>query len=146
MTNEAIFVVGSTVVGVASAAASVVDGEFNATAAVCSVTAAQQGDYPLLRSKLSMTFSGSGSLDGGGVHLYLRKGSGPNPDADHKHHYGGTFKVDKGDSSSEQVLTLEDIAAPVGQDYELWIENDSGKNSAPGWALEATPYTIKPKP
>ncbi len=145
MTNEAIFVIGSTVVGVASAAASVATSAFNATAAVCSVTAAQQADYPLIRWKLSMTFDGTGSLNGGGVHLYLRKGTGPTPDVDHKHHYAGTFKVDKANSTSEQVLTLEDVAAPVGQDYEGWIENGSGKNSSPGWSLEATPYTIKPQ-
>ena len=149
MTNEAIFVVGSTIQAVVSGSAGISDGAFNATAAVASIAAAKQADYPLFKAEARMAFSGTGSLDGGGVNLYIQKkgsgGWGPSPDVDHKHHFGGVFKVDKDNGSTEQVLTLDKIAAPVGQDYRVWVENNSGRNTGPGWDLDITPYTVKPQ-
>lgn len=153
MTDETIFVLSSTINAVVSAATSVADGAFNATAAVASVLSADTNDNPFLKLELRMTFSGTGALTtGAAVHGYFRKdGIGgatkaPNPDADYKHDYVGSFKVDKNNSSTEQILTLEGVANPIGEDFEIWVENDSGKNSAVGWDMDVVPYTYTRAP
>ena len=151
MANELIIRTGNTINAVAGASNAIADGAFNNAADKGSVTNSAVGDYPNLKAELRMTFNGTGTLDDNAeVHLYFRRdGIGgatqaPQPDADYKHDYQGPFKVDKNNATTEQVLTIEGIAAPVGEDFEVWIEVDTGKGCASGWDLDFVPYTYAP--
>ena len=149
MANETVITTGTTINVVTGAASAVNDGAFNSN--VGSITNTNTGDFPFLKLELRMTFNGTGTLvTGAAVHCYFRRdGIGgatqaPVPDADYKHDYVGSFKVDKNNATTEQVLTIEGVAAPVAEDCDVYIENDTGKNSATGWDLDAVPYTYEP--
>ena len=149
MANELIYLTASTINGVVSAAASIAASAFNATAAVASVVNADTHDYRFLKMELRMTFNGTGSIvPGAVVSAYFRRtGVGgtkaPQPDTSYKHDFAGNFRVDPSDASGEQVLTLEDVANPIDEDFDIWIQNKTGRACAPGWDLDIVPYTYQ---
>ena len=84
------------------------------------------------------------------VNLYLRllntQSTNDNeiPDANFTHTYVGSFPVN--DVTTNQYVTI-DISLPNGkssQEYEFYIENQTGQTIQAGWDLYVTPKTIGP--
>ena len=151
MANETKYTVATTINAVSGATSAVNNDAFNASGDKGAVTNANTSDYLYLKLELRMTFNGTGTLvDGAAVNCYFRRdGIGgatqaPEPDADYKHDLQGSWKVDKNNSTTEQVLTIEGVPNPINEDFEIWIENKSGKNSATGWDIDVVPYTFVP--
>ena len=84
------------------------------------------------------------------VNLYLRllntqsTNDSEIPDANFTHTYVGSFPVN--DVTTNQYVTI-DISLPNGkssQEYEFYIENQTGQTIQAGWDLYVTPKTIGP--
>ena len=84
------------------------------------------------------------------VNLYLRllntqsTNDSEIPDANFTHTYVGSFTVN--DVTTNQYVTI-DISLPNGkspQEYEFYIENQTGQTIQAGWDLYVTPKTIGP--
>ena len=85
------------------------------------------------------------------VNLYLRlldvqsTNDGTVPDANFQHTYVGSFPLN--DSTVAQYITI-DISLPNGytsQQYEFYIENQSGEILPAGWDIFVTPKAIGPQ-
>lgn len=66
------------------------------------------------------------------------------PDANFMHTYVGSFPVN--DVTTNQYITI-DIALPntkTSQEYEFYIENQTGQTIQAGWDLYVTPKTYGP--
>lgn len=84
------------------------------------------------------------------VNLYLRPLNTQStngqeiPDANFAHTYAGSFPVN--DVTTNQYITI-DISLPNGQtsqQYEFYIENQTGQTIQAGWNIYVTPKTFGP--
>jgi hypothetical protein len=84
------------------------------------------------------------------VNLYLRlldvqgTNDGTVPDANFQHTYVGSFPLN--DSTVAQYITI-DIGLPnayTSQQYEFYVENQSGQSLPAGWDIYVTPKAIGP--
>ena len=84
------------------------------------------------------------------VNLYLRlldvqsANDGTVPDANFQHTYVGSFPLN--DSTVAQYITI-DIGLPnsvTSQQYEFYVENQSGQSLPAGWDIYVTPKAIGP--
>tara|TARA_R110000851_G_scaffold174117_1_gene320384 strand:- start:31 stop:486 length:456 start_codon:yes stop_codon:yes gene_type:complete len=84
------------------------------------------------------------------VNLYLRlldvqsTNDGTVPDANFQHTYVGSFPLN--DSTVAQYITI-DICLPnsvTSQQYEFYVENQSGQSLPAGWDIYVTPKAIGP--
>ena len=84
------------------------------------------------------------------INLYLRlldvqsTNDGTVPDANFQHTYVGGFPLN--DSTVAQYVTI-DIGLPnsvTSQQYEFYIENQSGQSLPAGWDIYVTPKAIGP--
>ena len=84
------------------------------------------------------------------VNLYLRlldvqsTNNGTVPDANFQHTYVGSFPLN--DSTAAQYITI-DIGLPnsvTSQQYEFYVENQSGQSLPAGWDIYVTPKAIGP--
>ena len=84
------------------------------------------------------------------INLYLRlldvqsTNDGTVPDANFQHTYVGSFPLN--DSTVAQYITI-DIGLPnsvTSQDYEFYVENQSGQSLPAGWDIYVTPKAIGP--
>ena len=84
------------------------------------------------------------------VNLYLRlldvqsTNDGTVPDANFQHTYVGSFPLN--DSTVAQYITM-DIGLPnsvTSQQYEFYVENQSGQSLPAGWDIYVTPKAIGP--
>jgi hypothetical protein len=84
------------------------------------------------------------------INLYLRlldvqsTNDGTVPDANFQHTYVGSFPLN--DSTVAQYITI-DIGLPnsvTSQQYEFYIENQSGQSLPAGWDIYVTPKAIGP--
>lgn len=84
------------------------------------------------------------------VNLYLRlldvqgTNDGTVPDANFQHTYVGSFPLN--DSTIAQYITI-DIGLPnsvTSQQYEFYVENQSGQSLPAGWDIYVTPKAIGP--
>lgn len=85
------------------------------------------------------------------INMYLRllnvegANNAPVPDGNFQHSYAGSFPLN--DSTAAQYITI-DISLPngsTGQEYEFYIENQSGQTLPAGWDIFVTPKTVGPK-
>lgn len=136
---------------VTSSSSAVSDGAFSSSS---DVTAWANDDDAVFAD---IVFTGqypSGTLDDPApVHLYERKmnvdGSADEaqPDAGHKKGYIGTFFIDP--NLGTATNTSDSIQIPLrnnytSQQYEFYIENQSGVQISAGWTLKITPKAIGP--
>lgn len=86
------------------------------------------------------------------VNLYVRPLNvtstfdGEVPDANHLHHYVGSFPTN--DVLTNQYITIT-ITLPnykTSSEFEFYIENKTGETIQAGWDLYITPKTIGPHP
>ena len=84
------------------------------------------------------------------INLYLRlldvqsTNDGTVPDANFQHTYVGSFPLN--DSTVAQYITI-DIGLPnsvTSQQYEFYVENQSGQSLPAGWDIYVTPKAIGP--
>jgi hypothetical protein len=84
------------------------------------------------------------------LNLFLRllnvegTNNNPVPDANFQHNYVGNFPLN--DTSGAQYITL-DINLPnskTSQEYEFYIQNESGQTLIAGWDVYVTPKAIGP--
>ncbi len=84
------------------------------------------------------------------VNLYLRlldvqsTNDGTVPDANFQHTYVGSFPLN--DSTVAQYITI-DVGLPnsvTSQQYEFYVENQSGQSLPAGWDIYVTPKAIGP--
>ena len=84
------------------------------------------------------------------INLYLRlldvqsTNDGTVPDANFQHTYVGSFPLN--DSTVAQYITI-DIGLPnsvTSQQYEFYVENQSGQSLPAGWDCYVTPKAIGP--
>lgn len=84
------------------------------------------------------------------INLYLRPidvqstNDGDVPDANFQHIYVGSFPLN--DVTTAQYITIQ-ISLPnnaTSQDYEFYVENQSGQSLPAAWDIFVTPKTIGP--
>ena len=84
------------------------------------------------------------------INLYLRPiniqstNDQETPDANFQHTYVGSFPVN--DVTTNQYIAI-DISLPntkTSQEYEVYIENQTGQTIQAGWIIYVTPKTIGP--
>lgn len=130
-------------------------GAFSAAADVNDWT--NDDDAPYIMAKLKLTAAGLSGIPTAGevINLYAKHldinstEDTPDPDANYKHTYLGSFVLDAADA--DQVHVIGPLRLPnyeTSQVYEFFIENGSAaiNIAADGWDLWVVPLTQGPHP
>lgn len=150
-TNDAIDKFG-TLSNLASSSAAVVDAAFSVAGDL--VTFTNTNDAKEAVAVLTWQYP-SGTLDAGAtVSLHARRldwtGTTDEevPSTDYSGAYIGSFSLDDGlavTTDSYSVIRIPLLNSKSAQEYEFYIQNNSGVQITAGWTIDITPVAVGPK-
>ena len=66
------------------------------------------------------------------------------PDVNYLHSYVGSFPVNDVTTAQYSLITISLLNTKTSQEYEFYIQNNSGQSMPAGWDIFVTPKTIGP--